>query len=213
VIDVGSTTTDIIPIRAGLPRPSGRTDTDRLVSGELVYSGILRTPPSSLADAVPLHGAWCRVSSEHFAIMADVYTILGRLAEGDYTVPTPDGRGRSREDATARLARVVCGDPESIGPGAVEGIARFLQERQIARTVEAVHQVLSRERWAVPPTAVAAGAGEFLAEAAARRAGLESISLAALTPRLAGPSWSRAAPAAAIAVLLAEENEALRFIS
>src|SRR6185295_17040707 len=92
LIDVGSTTTDIIPICGGEPRPAGRTDTERLVSGELVYSGIQRTPPVSLADRVPLHGGWCRVSPEHFAIMADVYTILGALAGNDYTVPTPDGR-------------------------------------------------------------------------------------------------------------------------
>jgi (4-(4-[2-(gamma-L-glutamylamino)ethyl]phenoxymethyl)furan-2-yl)methanamine synthase len=211
LIDVGSTTTDIIPIRAGGPRPAGRSDTERLVSGELVYSGVLRTPPSSLAEAVPLDGAWCRVSSEHFAIMADVYTILGALAEGDYTVPTPDGRGRGRDDAMARLARLVCGEAATIGPAAIETIARFLHERQIARTSEAILQVLSRPTWTRPPVAVTAGAGAFLAEAAARRAGLESTALAALAPRLSGESWPKAAPAAAIAVLLAEEKEELRF--
>jgi uncharacterized hydantoinase/oxoprolinase family protein len=153
------------------------------------------------------------VSPEHFAIMADVYTILGALDGDDYTVPTPDGRGRSRDDALARLARIVCGDLASIGTAAVERIALFLHERQVDRTVEAILQVLSRQRWTRPPAAVTAGAGAFLAEAAARRAGLETMGLAALVPGLAGENWPRAAPAAAIAVLLAEEKEAFRFMS
>src|SRR6185503_8193489 len=43
LIDIGSTTTDIIPIIDGRVAVSGRTDPDRLASGELVYTGALRT--------------------------------------------------------------------------------------------------------------------------------------------------------------------------
>jgi probable H4MPT-linked C1 transfer pathway protein len=211
LIDAGSTTTDIVPIRAGAPRPSGRTDTERLLSGELVYTGVLRTPPSSLTDVVPLRGEWCRVSPEHFTIMADVYRILGAITEDDYTVATPDGRGRSRDEALARLARLVCADLSSIETAAVETIAGFLEERQIERVAMAIRQVLSRLPRAAPPVAVTAGAGAFLAAKAARRAGLEVIGLAGLIPGIAGDGWTRAAPAAAIAVLLADENGAFRF--
>ena len=211
LIDVGSTTTDIVPIRAGEPRPAGRTDTERLLSGELVYSGVLRTPPSSLTDVVPLHGMWCRVSPEHFTIMGDVYRILGTITERDYTVPTPDGRGRSRDEAMARLARLVCADLAAIGPAAVETIALFLEERQIEQVTKAILQVLSRQPQEVPPPAVSAGAGAFLAEEAARRAGLEVTGLARLAPGIRGDAWPRAAPAAAIAVLLADEDGAFRF--
>ena len=44
LIDVGSTTTDIVPLLNGQPVPQGRTDPERLRSGELVYSGVRRTP-------------------------------------------------------------------------------------------------------------------------------------------------------------------------
>jgi probable H4MPT-linked C1 transfer pathway protein len=211
LIDVGSTTTDIIPIRGGEPCPAGRTDTDRLLSGELVYSGILRTPPSSLADAVPLRGGWCRVSPEHFTIMGDVHLILGSIAEHDYTAPTPDGRGRSREEAMARLARLVCAEVAEIGPPAIEAIALHLKERQVDQLARAIVQVLSRGSGAAPAMAVSAGAGAFLAEAAARRAGLEAARLARLLPDVAGRDWDRSAPGAALALLLAQEDGALRF--
>jgi len=211
LIDVGSTTTDIVPIRGGEPRPSGRTDTERLLSGELVYTGVLRTPPCSLTAVVPLRGEWCRVTPEHFTNMGDVYRILGDVTEGDYSVPTPDGRGRSRDEAMTRLARLVCAEVATIGPGAVETIALFLRERQIAQVSRAILQVLAKRPAADLPRAVTAGVGAFLAEESARRMGLEVIGLAGLVPDLVGAGWPIAAPAAAIAVLLAEETGAFRF--
>ena len=211
LIDVGSTTTDIIPIRGGEPCPLGRADTDRLLTGELVYTGILRTPPSSLAEAVPLRGGWCRLAPEHFTVMGDVHLILGSIAAHEYTTPTPDGRGRSREEALARLARLVCADVGEIGASAVEAIARYLNERQIGRLARAILQVVSGPAGAGLTTAVSAGAGAFLAEAAARRAGLESVRLARRIPDIAGGDWDRSAPSAAIAVLMADEDGVFRF--
>jgi hypothetical protein len=213
LVDVGSTTTDIVPIRLGEPCPAGRTDTERLIAGELVYTGLLRTPPSSLADRVPLRGTWCRVSPEHFTIMADVHRILGTINERDYTVPAPDGRGKSRDEAMARLARLVCADLPAIGPAAVETIALFLKERQIDAVMQAIVQVLSQLPGRRRPVAVSAGAGAFLAEEASRRAGLEVIGLAGLFPEVVGEGWTRAAPAAALAVLLADEAGEFRFTS
>jgi probable H4MPT-linked C1 transfer pathway protein len=48
LIDTGSTTTDIIPIRNGRIAAVGKTDPQRLVSGELVFTGALRTPISAI---------------------------------------------------------------------------------------------------------------------------------------------------------------------
>jgi probable H4MPT-linked C1 transfer pathway protein len=205
LIDVGSTTTDIIPIRGGGPRPRGRSDTDRLLAGELVYSGLLRTPPAALTEAVPLRGGWCRVSCEHFAISADAYRVLGRIGEADYTVPTPDGRGKGREESAARLARVVCSDPAALAPEEIAAIASYLEERQIDRIARALGEVMSRDP-ATSQEAVVAGAGAFLAEAAAGRAGLRSVRLSRLLPGVAGEAWDVAAPSAAIAILLAEAS-------
>src|SRR5213592_309477 len=53
-LDVGSTTTDIIPIVGGRVAARGRTDMARLLSGELVYTGALRTPVAAIVRWVPL---------------------------------------------------------------------------------------------------------------------------------------------------------------
>src|SRR6266542_6894906 len=43
LVDVGSTTADVIPLRAGRVDAVGRTDPERLLEGELVYTGAIRT--------------------------------------------------------------------------------------------------------------------------------------------------------------------------
>ena len=80
-LDVGSTTTDVIPIVAGRVAARGRTDPARLRTGELVYTGALRTPVCAIVRSVPLRGRPCRVAAEQFAVAADVHLWLGRIDE------------------------------------------------------------------------------------------------------------------------------------
>jgi len=107
LVDVGSTTTDIIPFATGQPRPCARDDTGRLGSGELVYTGVLRTPPAAVASEVPLRGGWCRLSPEMFATTADVYVAIGRLRPEHLTGATADGGPATREGSLRRLSRLV----------------------------------------------------------------------------------------------------------
>ena len=72
LLDVGTTTTDIIPLSAGIPVPAGLTDRERLISGELVYSGVRRTPLCALVRSLPYRGAECPVAAELFATTLDV---------------------------------------------------------------------------------------------------------------------------------------------
>ena len=58
LIDVGTTTTDLIPLDHGRAAARGRTDTERLQNGELVYAGVRRTPVCALATELPI--AACR---------------------------------------------------------------------------------------------------------------------------------------------------------
>lgn len=198
LVDVGSTTTDIIPIRGGRVVAEGRSDSARLVAGELVYSGVLRTNPNTVSAVVPLRGRQCRVAAEWFSQMADVHLMLGHLTTADYTCRTPDGRGTSAAEVRARLARLVCEDAETQTEEETRAIAAYLHERQVGQVVDGLLQVLSRQP-APPPALLAAGVGAFLAAEAGRRSGL-----AVLDPR---PAWrgmaAAALPAGAAAALLA----------
>jgi len=203
-LDVGSTTTDVIPIVAGRVAVRGRTDPARLRTGELVYTGALRTPVCAIVRSVPLRGRRCRVAAEHFAIVADVHLWLGRIEEGDYTCETPDGRGRSRSEAGARLARVVCADLEMLGPGDVTAIAEHVARAQVRQIACGIRQVTRRLGLACPRLAVLAGQGAFLTRAAADQVGLATRDMADDV----GWAAARAAPAAAVAYLLAQMADA-----
>ena len=73
LIDIGSTTTDIIPIRPRRPSTYGTKDWDRLAMEELVYIGVRRTPVCAVSPE--------RVCAECFATTQDVYLVLGLLPE------------------------------------------------------------------------------------------------------------------------------------
>lgn len=144
-IDTGSTTTDIIPIKNGSECAKGRTDLERLATGELVYTGTLRTNVATLVDKVPLKDELVRTASELFAVTADVHLVLGNITMEDYTSETPDGEDKSRENSLLRLARVVCGDLDLLSPDDVEEIARFIYQKQVEQVAEALEEVSDRE--------------------------------------------------------------------
>ncbi|MGB9938190.1 MAG: hydantoinase/oxoprolinase family protein [Methanobacterium sp.] len=145
MIDTGSTTTDIIPIKGGSECAKGRSDLERSKTGELVYSGTLRTNVAALVDKVPLKGEWVRVASELFAITADVHMVLGNIKEEDYTCDTCDGAGKSKEDCMRRIARVICGDLSMLDESDVEEIAEYIYKMQVERVAEALLEVSKRE--------------------------------------------------------------------
>ncbi len=144
-IDTGSTTTDIIPIKNGVECAKGRSDLERLATGELVYTGTLRTNVATIVDKVPLNDEWVRVASELFAVTADVHVSLGNISEDDYTSETPDGSGTSRKDCLLRLSRVVCGDLDLLSPDDVSEMAQFIYKKQVQQVAEALKTVIDRE--------------------------------------------------------------------
>jgi probable H4MPT-linked C1 transfer pathway protein len=195
VVDTGTTTTDVIPIVGGRVVARGRTDPERLATGELVYTGALRTPVEAIAAHVPLGDGLAGVSAEGFALAGDVHLWRGDLSPTDYSVPTPDGRPATRDFAGERLARVVCADRELLDDAAVTRIADAVAAAQVARVAAAVARV--RDGHPALREAVVAGLGAFIGAAAARQAGLHVAPLA----RSLGGDAARSAPAAAVALL------------
>ena len=204
LLDVGSTTTDVIPIVSGCVAALGKTDPGRLRTGELIYTGVLRTPVCAIVRSVPLGNHRCRVAAEHFAIAADVHRWLERIDDGDYTCETPDGRGRGRAEAGARLARVVCADLDFLNADAITAIAEHVARMQVRQIAGGIRQVMRRLGPACPRLAVLAGQGAFVARAAAEEIGL---TVHDLSDEL-GRGAARATPAAAVALLLAEVADA-----
>lgn len=176
LMDVGSTTTDIVPLSGGRPRHAGFTDAERLTSGELVYTGVVRTPVMAVARSLPVAGGWRTPMAELFATMADVHRLTGALPDGVDQHPTADGRDRGEAASARRLLRMV---GEDLGPAkegdslaAARRLAHHLAERQLRSIEDALDLVLSRAPAGADAPLAGAGIGRWLVRRLAERRGL-----------------------------------------
>lgn len=205
LVDIGSTTTDVIPIAEGLVVARGRDDPSRLIHGELLYTGAQRTTVCAIVQRVPLWGYWCPVSADHFATAQDVYLLLGNLKPEACTSPTADGRPATPSFAAERLARVVCADAEMLSSDEIQAIAKHVAAEHIRQIGQAISQV--RARSDVHGPIIAAGVGEFLVKATTAQMGFPCQSLMDVVDlgELSDEEAAVAAPALAAAILLSEE--------
>ena len=178
IIDVGSTSTSIIPVVDGRIVAAGKTDLEKLMNGELVYTGILRTNVAAIVSSVPLRNGTARVSSELFAQSGDVHLVLGSITEEEYTTETSDGRGKTRREAMARLARVVCADIEMLTEQEIVQIARYVHNRQVEQVAEGLSQVYSRTKTFTAekiPLVVTGIGKDFIAKTAAQKVCVDTV--------------------------------------
>jgi len=168
LIDIGSTTTDLIPLDRGRVAARGHSDTERLQTGELVYAGIRRTPVCALATELPLRGNPTGLAAEIFASTLDVYLTLGDIESNPADLDTADGRPATAQAARDRLARMVCADRDGLSADDVFAFAQAADLCLMNRLTQAAHRVCERtiDR---PSTAVIAGSGDFLARRLALR--------------------------------------------
>lgn len=206
VVDIGSTTADLVPVRAGAVAAAGYTDAERLTTGELVYTGATRTSLMAVADRVPFAGTWQPLMNEHFATIADVHRLTGGLPDGVDQHATADGRGPSPAESRARLARLLGRDTEDGSDAAWLAVARQLAECQLRNLHDAAAQLLSRSALPDEAPVVAAGIGAFLAQRLAARLERPVVPFATLlSVEPEATLWAgRAAPAVAVALLAAE---------
>jgi len=178
IIDVGSTSTSIIPVVDGRVSAAGKTDLEKLMNGELVYTGSLRTNVAAIVSSVPLRNGVARVSSELFAQSGDIHLILGNITEEKYTTETADGRGKTRREAMARLARFVCADIEMLTEQEIVQIARYVYSRQVEQVAEGLSQVYSRTKTFTAekiPLIITGIGKDFIAKTAAQKVRVDKI--------------------------------------
>ncbi len=193
LVDVGSTTTDIIPILDGKPVPEGKTDYDRIFTNELLYTGVRRTPVAAIMG-------W-QVAAELFATTLDAYVLLGMIPESIDDCDTADGRPATKTRAAARLARMYCGDIETVPAEHIRSLAEGIASRQhdqISYCVTQARNRLSLLRSGVSAQVIGSGSGEFLTWNLDRYP--EEVQSRSLGAQL-GPAVSACAPAYALTQL------------
>lgn len=199
LIDIGSTTTDLIPLSEGLPHTHGTTDEDRLSHRELVYLGVRRTPVCAVFTD--------RVCAELFATTQDVYVVLGLLPEAPDNRETADGRPLTFEYCLARLARMLGGDRETQPEPSLIRFAIEVNAAVVGKLVKSVRVPFENPDGSEPDwqRVIVSGSGEFLARRIIEKALPERLQANTLSLNAElGPEVSACAPAYAVAVLAAE---------
>jgi probable H4MPT-linked C1 transfer pathway protein len=206
LIDIGSTTTDIVPLLDGRPIPRGSNDCERLLFGELVYTGTARTPICAITSKLPYRGNECPVAAELFATSVDAYVLLGDVPEDEAATWTADGRPLTIEFAGDRMARMICVNRTQFGSGDAQAAAERVCEAQLGMLRDALRQVVSVLPHP-PSCCVTCGGGEFLARRLVA-SGVPDAAVISLGSQI-GHAASVCAPAHALAVLADGQNEAI----
>ena len=217
LVDIGSTTTDLIAFRdAHLPGPA-RSDADRLASGELVYHGVVRTPLCALAPRIAFVGRTLNVMNEFFATTADVYRLTGELDPAHDQHASADGAPKDTRATQQRLARMVGLDARDADDARWLSFACAWRAAQVAELGSQLRRVADDQGLPDDAVFVAAGCGAFLLpdvlQAAGRSAvgrcfdfGGDTVPLAA-DAAASVADWARVgAPSVALALLFAAQG-------
>jgi probable H4MPT-linked C1 transfer pathway protein len=222
LVDVGSTTTDLVAFAGGRVQSGSRTDAERLASGELVYHGVVRTPLCAFGPRVTWRGQAFNVMNEYFATAADVYRLTGELDASHDLYPSADNEGKDGLATRRRLARMIGLDERDAPPGQWLVFARAWRALQVQELAGQLRRVMDAHAIAGDAVVVAAGCGAFLvAEVMALAApdvaaslhvqdygaGLARVSPEARNGTATVAAWAGVcAPCVAVASLLDEEQ-------
>lgn len=209
-VDIGSTTTDILLIENHRLLNSGYSDYQRLVSGELLYTGIVRTAVMAVAQTAQFKGRQMGLMAEYFATMADVYRLTGDLHEAHDQSETADGAEKTALASARRLSRMTGYEFDVKDMALWHDFARHLKGRQKQQIKEAGLRQLERRCNATSTTLIGAGVGRFLIRELAEELQLMYRDFAELLPMYAENAEQDAgdcAPAASVACLATRFGE------
>ena len=169
IIDIGSTTTDVICVRDGKVMARGVDDFSRLKYRELIYTGLVRTPIAAVVNTLPYGDAQIPVVAETFATVADAYRILENLPQDADLYPTADGAGKTAAASARRMFRMIGRDYDGEF-GQAQAMAAYVREAQLNHIGSAV-EAHGHELFTGVPEAglLGMGCGAHLVELLARR--------------------------------------------
>lgn len=175
LVDIGSTTTDIVTIKDAHVVLNGTTDAQRMQLGSLIYTGVVRTPVMALTQTLTVDGVSTHIAAEHFATMADVYRLTAELPAGVDMSKTADGADKTIAASARRLARMVGYDVDDKSMDIWVDLAHDCRVRHMQMLSAAITRQMEPGM-----KIMGAGAGAFLVEALAKQLNHEYEAMDAL---------------------------------
>ena len=215
LVDIGSTTTDLIAFKHGRVHTRSHTDSMRLASGELLYHGVVRTPLCAVARRIRWRDTAFNVMNEFFATSADVYRLTGELNPAHDLHPSADNGPKDVAGTQQRLARMVGLDARDGSDADWLAFAHTWRAEQLAELASQLQRVLSAAGLPAQAPLVSAGCGDFLVRPLAAEAGRPCLAYGTHVARMApgarpgAAAWAQVcAPSVAVAALLGARVDA-----
>ncbi|MCK5190989.1 MAG: H4MPT-linked C1 transfer pathway protein [Methylococcales bacterium] len=203
-IDIGSTTTDILVLANNSVQAIGLTDYHRMVSDELVYTGIIRTAVMAVAQSASFNGQNMGLMAEYFSTMADVHRLTDELNEAHDQTDTPDGAEKTASASAKRLSRMTGYEYSEKNLSLWRQFAHNIKSQQKNRISNACERQLSRNQISNNDSFIGAGIGRFLVKQIADDLGYSYVDFSDLFEAKKNTSVmdiADCAPAASIALL------------
>ncbi|MGZ4979273.1 MAG: hydantoinase/oxoprolinase family protein [Methylobacter sp.] len=203
-VDCGSTTTDILLLNEGHVLAEGYTDYQRLISEELIYTGIVRTAVMAVTQTAEDQGRKIGLMAEYFATTADVYRVTGQLNDAHDQSDTADGAEKTVLASARRLSRMIGCDFYAEELPRWRQFAENIRSRQIQQIQHGCETRLSQYPFPQNSPLIGAGVGRFLVKQIASNLGRPYLDFSDLFPETVLQSdmaIADCAPAAAIAYL------------
>ena len=154
LVDIGSTTSDIIPIKNKEIISKDVSDYQRLKSNELIYLGVLRTPIQAVEKKKNL-------INENFANLSDVYRVLNKIPSTFDLLPTLDSKTKNKHDSARRIARIFGKDYKKTHFLKWKKTASQIEKKQKKILKKSINKIKKRNFSKEIPI-IGAGVGEFL---------------------------------------------------
>ncbi len=206
-VDIGSTTTDILLFQQGRVQAQGYTDYQRLISQELIYTGIIRTAVMAVAQTAVDQNQVIGIMAEYFATMADVYRVTEELDERHDQTESADGAEKTTIASARRLSRMIGCDfyPEELPRW--RQFAENIRAQQLQKIQQACELKLQTVDCSKPHSVIGAGVGRFLVKQMAQNLGCDYVDFSELMQQATNPiglAVADCAPAVAVAWLSRE---------
>lgn len=206
-IDIGSTTTDILLLHDKQVQAQGYSDYRRLISEELIYTGVVRTAVMAVAQTAFDKGQEIGLMAEYFATMADVYRVTGELNEQHDQTETADGAEKTVTASARRLSRMIGCDFNAAEMLRWQQFAHHIRSQQLQKIQRGCQKQLSRHNLSQNSPFIGAGVGRFLVRQIAQNMGYPYVDFSDLFQVSAARtelSVADCAPAVAVACLAGE---------
>ena len=146
IIDFGSTTTDFICIKDGMIINEGVDDLSRLSEGELIYTGVVRTPLFSIQNKINYRNKVYHIIPELFSSTSDLYRVNNFINKSFDIDDEADRQGKSLTKSLVRISRSFAIDYNNKNQKLLLDLSKILIRKQV-KTIKDNIEILKEKKF------------------------------------------------------------------